>query len=389
MGGILDAILMLTSFIAVLGVVIVVHELGHFQVARWCGIAIDTFSIGFGKTIWSRKDKSGVTWRLANLPLGGYVKFAGDADGTSVAPAEQISDPEEWKRAREKGLFHAQPVWKRAATTAAGPLANFVFAIVVIALMVQIFGRPVAIVGEIAPGSPAEAAGFQTGDRIVTADGQRIFGYDDLIMKVGPSAGQTISFEVVRDGARTALTATVAAVTVNDVTRGQLGVSSAGVAQRQTVSPVGAIEYGVRRTVQIIGLTLDYLGKVVTGKDAGRDISGPVGIFAVTGEQAKAAVSVEGDAFTKFVTLLVSLSQLAAFLSIAVGFANLLPVPILDGGHLVYYAIETVRGRPLSAKVQEYGAQAGLVALVSLFLFATWNDLQRLKVLEFLGGMLS
>ncbi len=385
------------SFVAVLSVVVFVHEFGHFQVARWRGVAIDTFSIGFGKKLFGWRDRQGVEWKIGALPLGGYVKFSDDADAMSSAPRERIDDPAALVEARNKGLFHAQPLITRALVVAAGPFTNFIFSIFAFASIALIAGHDAtdinqvpARIGGVAEGSAAAAAGLQTRDVIRSINGQPIDNFTDLQAQVSRSAGVPLSLQVERGGELINLSATPHGAQHRDEqgrlrTRGMLGVSgplllpSERVIERYGV--LEALEVGARNTWGIISQTVSYIGAVFSGRESGNQIAGPLGIINVSGQVATSALSGpdNGDLGARAGLLALSLLGLAAILSVAVGFVNLLPIPVLDGGHLLFYGIEAVRGgKPLPPAAQEWAYRAGFAVMASLFLFATWNDITRL-----------
>ncbi len=384
-----DILIYAGSFVLVLSLVVFVHEFGHFQVARWRGVAIDTFSIGFGKTLLGWRDKQGVQWKVGALPLGGYVKFADDADAMSSAPRERIDDPAVQAEARAKGLFHAQPLSTRAMVVAAGPLTNFIFSILAFALIAMIVGRDTtdmsqvpARIATVAEGSAAAAAGLRPGDVIRSANGQEIASFIDLQAIVGVSPDQAIRFVVVRDGAPL----TIEATPTRAGERGLLGVSPLVLPEERRVErfgPLSALSVGATNTWQIIAQTGAYIGAIFAGRESGDQIAGPLGIINVSGQVATSALNggggPDGGIAGRIGLLVLSLLSLAAVLSVAVGIVNLLPIPILDGGHLLFYAIEGVRGgKPLPASAQEWAYRAGFAVMASLFLFATWNDITRL-----------
>lgn len=391
-------------FVLVLSLVVFVHEFGHFQVGRWCKIAIDTFSIGFGRTLFSWRDKHGVLWRVGALPLGGYVKFQDDADPMSTGPATQYETPEARAEAKAKGLFHAQPVAARAITTAAGPLTNFVFSTVVFALLALFLGRDITPVAELSsridavrPGGPAATAGLQGGDVVVSIDGRAVTSFGAMQDTVRASPGQTLAFEVQRGPRTLAFQVVVGARKDIDATgverpAGFLSVERQTLPQERRVErfgPIEAIGVGAGQVWDIIASTGSYIGNIFSGRASAEHIAGPAGIFDTSGKVARNALAGDAGWGEKIASLALSLLAFAAMLSVAVGIVNLLPVPVLDGGHLLFYAIEAIQGRPLSAKAQEIGFQAGFAMIISLFLFATWNDLQRFKLLEFVGRILS
>ncbi|HRP09781.1 MAG TPA: M50 family metallopeptidase [Terricaulis sp.] len=377
------------SFVLVLSVVVFVHEFGHFQVARWRGVAIDTFSIGFGKTLLGWRDKQGVQWKVGALPLGGYVKFADDADAMSSAPREKIDDPAALAEARARGLFHAQPLITRAMVVAAGPLTNFVFSIIAFGLIAMIMGRDAtdmtqipARIDMVAEGSAAAAAGLRRGDVIQSANGQPINSFIDLQTIVAASPEQALVLGVEREGARI----NVEATPTRNGDRGLLGVSPLVLPEERVIErfgPLTALSVGAANTWNIVAQTGAYIGAIFAGRESGDQIAGPLGIINVSGQVASSALNGgggdDGGIGGRLGILALSLLSLAAVLSVAVGIVNLLPIPILDGGHLLFYAIEGVRGgKPLPAMAQEWAYRAGFAVMAGLFLFATWNDITRL-----------
>jgi regulator of sigma E protease len=368
------------SFVVVLSVVVFVHEFGHFQVARWRGVAIDTFSIGFGKTLFGWRDKKGVQWKVGALPLGGYVKFADDADAMSTAPREKIEDPEALAEARAKGLFHAQPLLTRSLVVAAGPVTNFIFAILAFALLAFIVGRDVARVDGVAASGPAAEAGLQAGDVIIAVNGDAVRDFAELQRVVSSSLGQPLSFSV-RRGERTFVARITPGPHPENPRAGAIGINhTTSYENRERIGPVAALTEGATNTWGIIAQTGAYIGGVFTGRESGNQIAGPLGIINVSGQVASSALDAPNATLTQKLQLLaLSLLNLAAVLSVAVGIVNLLPIPILDGGHLLFYGIEAARGgRPLPPSAQEWAYRAGFAVMASLFLFATWNDITRL-----------
>lgn len=370
------------SFVLVLSVVVFVHEFGHFQVARWRGVAIDTFSIGFGKTLVSWRDKQGVEWKIGALPLGGYVKFADDADAMSTAPREKIEDPAALAEARKKGLFHAQPLSTRSMVVAAGPVTNFIFSILAFALLAFILGRDIPSIDTVSPDSPAEAAGMLPGDIVRSVDGRRIRDFGALQQIIAVSPNRTLSVVVMRDEREVMLQLTPAPHPDNPQA-GSIGVGHNNSPESQeSIGPITALGDGAYKTWAIIAQTGTYIGGVFTGRESGNQIAGPLGIINVSGQVANSALTGGDDDVTlsyRLGILVLSLLHLAAVLSVAVGIVNLLPIPILDGGHLLFYGIEAVRGgKPLPPMAQEWAYRAGFAVMASLFLFATWNDITRL-----------
>ncbi|MBL8545210.1 MAG: RIP metalloprotease [Hyphomonadaceae bacterium] len=369
------------SFVLVLSVVVFVHEFGHFQVARWRGVAIDTFSIGFGKTLIGWRDKHGVQWKIGALPLGGYVKFADDADAMSTAPREKIEDPAALAEARAKGLFHAQPVVTRSLVVAAGPITNFIFSIAAFAVLAFVLGRDIASIDSVVPDSPAAMAGLRAGDIVQSINGEAIDEFRDLQRIVSLSPNRPLDIVALRGGQEVSMQLTPRPSEANPQA-GSIGVGhNSSVENREPINPFAAIAEGANNTWQIIAQTGSYIVGVFTGRESGNQIAGPLGIINVSGQVATSALSGpdDGDWVGRLGILALSLLNLAAVLSVAVGIVNLLPIPILDGGHLLFYAIEGARGgKPLPPAAQEWAYRAGFAVMASLFLFATWNDITRL-----------
>jgi len=383
------------SFVVVLSVVVFVHEFGHFQVARWCKVAVDTFSLGFGKSLASWRDRHGVEWKIGSLPLGGYVKFADDADITSMGPREGYEDNEAFLRARRRGYFHAQPLGVRAIVVAAGPLANFVFAIAAFAALALVVGRDTtsmagvpARIGEIQAASPAAQAGLATGDIVVAINERSINSFAALQGAISALPGAQVSLTVRRDQDVLRMTTTLqAAAGVSDagapISVGRLGVSPLVLKEERTIeriAPLDALSFGVLRCWDIVARTGGYLADVVTRKASGGEISGVFGIMAASGQVTQTALTDESvtSLGERLANLGLMLLNFAAFLSVSVGLVNLLPIPVLDGGHLLFYGIEVLRGgRPVPPAAQAWAYRAGLAVLAGLFLFATWNDVTR------------
>jgi len=394
----------IVPFLLVLTLVVTIHELGHFLVARAFRVKIDRFAIGFGRAVFSRTDRQGVEWRVGWMPLGGYVKFAGDLDASSVPDQAGLAElrqriiAEEGPGA-ERAYFHFKPVWQRALVTAAGPVANFILAIVIFTVLFSVVGvelRP-ANVAQVQPGSPAATAGFRAGDVITAVNGKTITDAGEVTRVVALSSGDPVRFTVERGAQVMQITATPERRVENDPIAGKISVgriglglaSSAADVRHIRYNPVEAVGQGVRETGAVLGTTLTYLGRIVTGRESGDQLSGPLGIAKASGALTNAAVKANPDPVYIAANLAMTLTSFAAILSIGIGFLNLLPIPILDGGHLVFYAYEAVARRPVAARVQEAGYRVGLALLAGLMLFATWNDLQKLNLFKFLGGLVS
>jgi regulator of sigma E protease len=361
----------LVPFLFVLSLVVFVHELGHFLVARLCGVRILVFSIGFGPELVGFNDRQGTRWKVAAIPLGGYVKFFGDENAGSVPDERVLESIPEGERARS---YHFQPVYKRAAIVVAGPLANFLLAIVIFAAIFGIYGKQTlsARVDSVQAGSAAAAAGFQQGDVVVAINGEAIDNFADMQRIVSDSAGEALNIKVDRNGSQIVLKATPDLKEVKDnfgnVHRmGILGISRSttpGDVKYQAVSPIQAIGMGAQETWFVVDRTLSYIGGVIVGREAADQLGGPIRIAQISGQVATIGF--------------VALIHLAAVLSVSIGLLNLFPIPLLDGGHLLFYSIEAVRGRPLSERAHEVGFRIGLAIVVMLMIFATFNDIVHL-----------
>jgi regulator of sigma E protease len=362
----------LLPFVFVLALVVFVHEMGHFLVGRWCGVGVKAFSIGFGPEVFGWNDKHGTRWKVSIIPLGGYVKFAGDANAASAPDSDELQRMTDAERAES---FHHQPVGRRAAIVAAGPIFNFIFAIAIFAGIAYFNGKTVLEprIGAVVEGSAAEQAGLQPGDLIVSINGREIAGFSDLQRLVSSSSGDNLRVVVERDGALQTFVATPVR-TETDTPFGRQRVGLLGVQAMNDEGALRQIEFGVveslgqgvSETYFVLERTVDFIGKLVTGREYADQLSGPIRIAKISGDVAT---------FGGFLGLL----SLTALLSVSIGFINLVPVPMLDGGHLMYYAIEAVRGRPLSDQAQEIGFRIGLALVLMLMLFVTWNDIINLS----------
>jgi len=358
-------------FLFVLTIVVFFHELGHFLVARWAGVKVLTFSLGFGPELVGFNDRHGTRWKISAVPLGGYVKFFGDDTEASTPSAELLATMTEEERA---GSFHHKRVGSRAAIVAAGPIANFLLAIVIFTCLFTFFGKPstTARVDMIEANSAAAAAGFQVGDIVMSIDGTKIDSFSDMQRVVGTHAGDELTFEVKRGDGTVQLHGTPQLREVKDpfgnVHRiGVLGITrqtAAGDVVTERVDPVTALWLGVKETWFVVDRTLAYIGGVFTGREAADQVGGPLRIAQISGQVATIGIA--------------ALIHLSAVLSISIGLLNLFPVPLLDGGHLLFYAVEAARGRPLSERAQEMGFRIGLGLVLMLMVFATYNDILHL-----------
>ena len=358
-------------FLFVLTIVVFFHELGHFLMARWCGIRVLVFSIGFGPEIAGFYDRHGTRWKISAIPLGGYVKFFGDENAASVPDSAAAVAMTE---AEKRDSFQFQPLGARAAVVAAGPIANFILAIAIFAGIFMTVGKQTtsARVDTIQPGSAAQAAGFKPGDLVLTINGEKIESFSDMQRIVSISAGAPLVIEVERDNAQVTLKAVPQLKELKDnfgnVHRlGVLGISRSmapGDIKTEKAGPLRAIVMGAQETWFVVDRTLSYIGGVFTGREAADQLGGPIRIAQVSGQVATAGFA--------------PLVHLTAVLSVSIGLLNLFPIPLLDGGHLLFYAIELIRGRPLSERAQELGFRIGLAIVLMLMIFATFNDILHL-----------
>ena len=369
-GPLIGALSYIGPFVLVLGVVVFVHEMGHFLVGRWCGARVDAFSIGFGRPLAAWSDRHGTRWQVGWLPLGGYVKFWGDEDATSLPNAERLKKLAEDPDARHS--FHFLPLWRKALIVLAGPLTNFIFAIVVFTALFTLDGKPYtpAFVAAFQQGSVGEAAGLKVGDEIVAIDGAPIETFQDVQRAVMASDGRALIMGVRRDGETLSVTVQPARVEVEDQFGNKQPMYRLGVATDSARTEVrrldlaSAFGQGAYEIYFVIERTFAFIEGVFAGREDARQVSGPIGIAKVSGEFATFG--------------LVALITLMAYVSISIGLINLFPVPMLDGGHLLFYALEAIRRRPLGERAQEYGFRMGLALVLSLMVFATWNDLNRI-----------
>ncbi len=362
-----SALLIIVAFLFALTIVVFVHEMGHFLVARWCGVSVQAFSIGFGKEIYAFEDKHGTRWRIAWIPLGGYVKFMDD-EGVASTPSKDAAasmTPEQ-----RAGAFHLKPVWQRAAVVAAGPIANFLLAIFIFAVLFSTLGvtKMEPRIAAVVENTPAAAAGFQAGDLVLSINGREIDDFGTLRHVVSTGAERDLTFVVNRGGEILTLIVQPELREQDDQlagkhTRPVIGIQASAEVSKITherLNPVAAVSLGVEKTWDVITGTLTYIGDVFMQRQSAEQIGGIVRIADVAGK-----VAAIGFAELVFFT---------AFISVSIGLINLFPIPLLDGGHLVFYAIEAVRGKPLSENVQEYSFRIGLALILCLMMFGFYND---------------
>jgi regulator of sigma E protease len=358
------------AFLVVLGVLVFIHELGHYLAARWRGVHVDAFSIGFGRSLAAWTDRYGTEWRIGWIPLGGYVKLHGQAEAGAMT-AEDAAN------LRPGQTFHDKPVLDRAIVVIAGPVANFLLASVLFAALFTFHGQPIGqtAIGAIAPGSAAERSGLLPGDVILNLDGQRVTRFDQLQRYIQPRAGQEVAVALTREGREMVLRVTPGIRPGTEAAPiGMLGVQG-GAVRFETMNPASALVAGVGQTADVSAQTLVGIWEMLTGQRSARDLGGPIKIAEVSGEAASLGI--------------VPLVNLMALLSVSLGLLNLFPVPLLDGGHLMFYAAEAIRGRPLPPRAQEYGFRAGFALLIGLFIFATWNDIAHGKIGQWVAGLVS
>jgi regulator of sigma E protease len=372
------------AFVFILSVVVFIHELGHYLVARRAGVRIEVFSLGFGPELWGWNDRSGTRWRLSLLPLGGYVKMFGESMPTELTTKEGVTDekPSEMTAEEKKVAFVYKSLPRRVAIVAAGPVANFVLAWIVLATLFVIVGRPFTPpeVGTVTADSAAAAAGLQPGDVFVSVGGETVSRFEDVQRIVQMNPEHPLQIVVRRAGSETTMTATPrrSVLTDNFGNRqevGLLGVSRAGRSFAR-LSPIQALGAAGEETYQVTAGTLQAVGQIVTGARPADELGGPIRIAQMSGQAAQSGLA---DVF-----------WFLAVLSINLGLINLFPVPLLDGGHLLFYALEALRGRPLSERVVEYGFRVGLGLVLTLFVFVTYQDLSRFqKVVAFFRSLVS
>jgi regulator of sigma E protease len=355
-------------FLIVLTIVVFFHELGHFVVGRWCGVKVLTFSIGFGPELFGFNDRHGTRWKISAIPLGGYVKFFGDENAASVPDQAAAAAMTEEER---KVSFVHQKVGARSAVVVAGPLANFVLAAVIFAGVFMSFGRQIIPprVDAVAPDSAAAAAGIQPGDLIVAIDGRAIDSFADMQRIIAGSGGKTLTITVDRGGAHQDLMATPSRRGFCNAVLGISKLPSDDIAFRRE-NPVKSVGMGLDETYFVIERSLCFVAGVIVGRESANQLGCPIRIAEVAGQAWSTGLDSGGIG-----TAIASLLYLAGFLSASIGLLNLFPIPLLDGGHLLFYGIEAVRGRPLSERAQEVGFRIGLAIVVMLMIFAAYNDI--------------
>lgn len=364
-------------FIVVISAVVFAHEFGHYLVARLCGIRVESFSIGFGKKLFGWTDKAGTVWQVACLPLGGYVKMFGDADAAST-PDEKVKTMTDDEK---KVAFFHQSIGKRMAVVGAGPLSNYVFAIVALAVLFVFQGQPFSppVVGSLQENGVAAAAGVQPGDKILSIDGKEISRFEDIKRIVGMNSGAPITMLVERSGEQKTFSLTPQIAVQKDRFGGEHKMGRIGVISDKIEhikrSPLDAVGSAALESWNMSVDTLKAVGQIITGVRGAEELGGPIRIAEMSGTIAQDGAW--------------AMLWFIAILSINLGLINLFPVPLLDGGHLLFFSIEKLLGRPLDEKMQEAGFRVGFVLVVSLMLFATWNDLVHLDVISKIKALFS
>ena len=365
-------------FLIVLTILVFVHEYGHYWVAKRNGVRVEAFSVGFGPEIWGRNDASGTRWKICAIPLGGYVKMFGEAgDDSEDGEKPELSDAE------KAVSFNYKTVSQRAAIVAAGPIVNFIFAIFAFAILAGAVGNavPLAAVGKVFKDSAAEIAGFKSGDRFISINEEEINLFSDLRRIITENPDTVLSFQIDRAGKEITLSATPK-LTVQknaegeEIEIGLLGVEwSPDFVSYERQNPAMALWVGVQRTYMVTTNILSYIGDMFSGRRGTDELGGPLRIAQISGQMAEQGIG--------------AVILLMAMLSVNLGLINLFPIPMLDGGHLAFYLIEALLGRPLGAKAQEYGFRFGLILVLMLVVFVTWNDLVHLEVIEFIKGLIT
>lgn len=380
-------------FVVVLSILVFVHEWGHYIIARLCGVRVETFSIGFGREIYGWTDRAGTRWKISWVPLGGYVQMFGDTDPASARHDDGIKDGEKKRpltAAEKKVAFYTQSVARRSAIVFAGPAINFIFAVIILTGMFALQGQPYTppIAGGLLSGSPAEKAGIRLGDKILEMDGNPVARFQDIATYTAVNLDHEIVIKLLRSKGKgkwssRPVIVRVTPALVNEVDRfgfknqrGRIGMKApVGVFEMKPHTPGSAFVAAVKEVFSISASTLKALGQMIVGTRSADELGGVLRIGAYAGSFAAQGI--------------VSLIMFTALLSVNLGLINLLPIPMLDGGHLAFFAMETVKGKPMGERFQEYALRVGLVFLLGIMLFATWNDLVQLKVFEYVKNLIS
>lgn len=358
-------------FIVVLTILVFVHELGHYLIARWNGVRVEVFSIGFGPEVFGWTDKAGTRWKISILPLGGYVRMFGDANAASAPDQEILRTVKEEDK---KHTLHGKTVWQRIAVIAAGPLANYLFAIGVFTVLFAVVGQRYtpAEIGFVQAGSPAEQGGLIGGDRVLEVENVPVQRFEDMQVIISENAGKPLSFKIARGGRKLDILVIPERKVVTDIfgnlhEQGFLGVGRQG-AEYIKRNPIQAFGYACKETFSLTTQTLASIGQMFIGMRSTNELGGPLRIAQLSGEIAQLGLP--------------SLFWFMGVLSVSLGLINFFPIPMLDGGHLVFYVMEVITGKPVKAKTQERWFQIGFFIIVGLMAFSFWNDLKQLQVIE-------
>ena len=390
-------------FLVIISIIVAFHEYGHYSVARLFNTRIERFSIGFGKILLSRRDKRGVEWCVSALPLGGYVKFAGDENVTSMSPSTGDLEASRAAITAREGAeavadyFHFKPLWQRALIILAGPVFNFILAIAFFTVMFSIVGDQVGrpTIAQVLPKSPAEAAGFLPGDVIRKIDGRVVGNGSDVVMLVAMRAESTFPVQVERAGKPVMLTVTPERAKLDlgasgdEVRGGRIGIAIDDKVDRRPLNPAQAFVRGVAETWTTLDRTFTYLGRIFVGKENGDQLSGVIGMTKATGDLALDPAMKALPLRIQLINLFLKFLLITATISIGVGFLNLLPIPMLDGGHLAFYAWQGVTRKPIPPVVQNVAFGTAVVLILGLMLFAAWNDVNRVGLVKAVRGLFS
>jgi len=357
----------IVSFVVIISVIVFIHEFGHYIVAKWAGVKIDIFSIGFGREVFGWNDRSGTRWRIASLPLGGYVKMYGDASEAST-PLESIAELSDEEKLK---TFYYKPLYKKAAIVVAGPVSNFILTIAILTVFIFTRGIPSSepIIGEVMKDTPAQEAGLLSGDRVLSVNGEDVSSFQDIPRMIMTNLGTPVTLHLQRGSQDISMSITPKQVTEkdnlgNNYTHPLIGIKSTDIKLDKDVGILRAVGEATRATYRMCTTTLYGIGQMVTGERSAREISGPLGIAKLSGQ------AVDKGLFMVF--------WFMATLSANLGLINLFPVPMLDGGHLLFYAIEAVQGKPPGKRFQEYGFRIGMALIAMLMMFAILNDARNL-----------
>jgi regulator of sigma E protease len=389
--------------LVMISIIVSFHEYGHYSVARLFNTRIERFSVGFGKILWRRRDKRGTEWAISALPLGGYVKFAGDENIASMVPgheeleAARAAITEREGAAAVTDYFHFKPLWQRFLIILAGPVFNFILAILIFSLINVVVGSVsyTPLVQETLPGMPAQAAGFKPGDLITSVDGKATPSVTDVVRRIALRADTPTKVVVERNHQLVTLTVTPKRGTVDTGDRhartqgGVIGLKLGGQGSYHRDDPVSAVIHGTQETWDVLDTNLTYIGRIFTGKENGDQVTGVIGMTKVTSDAVKDVAAEKQSLLGKSLDLTFTCVQLIAFISIGVGFVNLLPVPILDGGHLVFYLIQSVTKKPVPGGIQTAAFPIAVALIVGLMLFAGWNDINHTGLAQYIGRLFS